>query len=902
MKFFGKVRQELLPAWFVARGEGFSVEVPAEPCDEEAEPAPGWALVAAQQDVVEAAARDAGWTGRDGFELLFVARHNVLGRRLVPPAAPAASARVEEASETRIGGWAEPAGDGSGPALLDVVVNGEFYQRLLADRRRDDLKLAGATEGSAGFETSLLLASSTDGEQIEIMDTRTGQPLDRPAPIRGLPGRRIDAARDHLAASIIRLRAAAVSIVVPVLSGEGLPAGFLEHLGRNTTHPARIILVLDPALDASSAARAAEFARDVPAEILAPSAPLDLGTAINLGLRAAGRDDAVLLMPCVHVGPRWLQRLLFAAHMGPDVASASAATGMPGRVPPGPPVGMPEGWRTDDLARLATHASGGIFPRIPAFGPACAYLRRDALDRIGDLDAETFADGDALSADWSMRCSYQGLTQVLDEGLLVLGTPGDRRDNAAESGPEQAVIDRRYGEFSGLLDRLAASPEQATAGHRFRLALRRAAAPPRPRCLFVISTQTGGTPQTNRDLMAALEDRYDPLLLQSDGRTLTLSRFSQGEVSLLARHELAVPIEPVPHRSPEYDDIVGEWMSGHAVELLHVRHLAWHGFGLVEAARRRGIPVVMSFHDFYLACPTVKLLDASLTHCAAVCTQGETDCRPELWRQDQFPFLRDRWVYNWREMAGPVLDACDVFVTTSPSARNLMVRAFPRLGQRDFRIIPHGRDFTGMDTEISTPHLAERPLRILIPGNLGRAKGAYLLRELLELDTEGLLEFHIAGNVDSSLKGARAVLHGPFEREELPGIVSRIRPHLAAILSIWPETYSHTLTEMWAMGVPVLAFDLGAPGDRIRTSGAGWLLSEVSAAAVHGLLLSIAGDGAGYVDRRQAAEAWRRGEGRRQNVRAMSDAYDALYQDAIARRRPFGPPAGAGAGISPPRR
>ena len=31
----------------------------------------------------------------------------------------------------------------------------------------------------------------------------------------------------------------------------------------------------------------------------------------------------------------------------------------------------------------------------------------------------------------------------------------------------------------------------------------------RPRVLFVVSTETGGTPQTNRDLMAALADRYD---------------------------------------------------------------------------------------------------------------------------------------------------------------------------------------------------------------------------------------------------------------------------------------------------------------------------------------------------------------------------------------------------------
>ena len=48
--------------------------------------------------------------------------------------------------------------------------------------------------------------------------------------------------------------------------------------------------------------------------------------------------------------------------------------------------------------------------------------------------------------------------------------------------------------------------------------------------------------------------------------------------------------------------------------------------------------------------------------------------------------------------------------------------------------------------------------------------------------------------------------------------------HLVCNLSIWPETYSYTLTETIACGVPVLSYDIGAVGERIKKYGFGWIL------------------------------------------------------------------------------
>jgi glycosyltransferase involved in cell wall biosynthesis len=49
--------------------------------------------------------------------------------------------------------------------------------------------------------------------------------------------------------------------------------------------------------------------------------------------------------------------------------------------------------------------------------------------------------------------------------------------------------------------------------------------------------------------------------------------------------------------------------------------------------------------------------------------------------------------------------------------------------------------------------------------------------------------------------------------------------------SIVPESYGLTISESWQAGAAVVAFDLGAQGERIRELGGGWLAPPGSGAA-----------------------------------------------------------------------
>ena len=540
-----------------------------------------------------------------------------------------------------------------------------------------------------------------------------------------------------------------------------------------------------------------------------------------------------------------------------------------------------------------TQAARAAYPEVPTGHGFCLYLRRDALDAVGVLDVEAFPRGYGEENDLCMRALRAGWQHVVDDRTYVQhrqsASFGAARAGLLREG--RARLDARFPEYKALIGVFQKDPRQLAMRWRVRHAFQ-GATPPRPRVLFVISTESGGTPQTNMDLMRGLEDRYEPWLLVCNGQLLTLQRLSEGVLQPVEQRSLDAPIQMAIHRSAQYDAIIAEWLLLHAIELLHIRHLAWHGLGLPEVARALGIPVVLSLHDFYIACPTIKLLDAEMRHCGGLCTQGAADCRAELWPAEQVPPLRNNFVHRWREMLRPALAACDAFVTTSAHARAVILASYPELDGRDFRVLAHGRSFDSFlapAPKAAAP--AEGVVRILVPGNISAAKGARLIEAMVALDQGQRVEFHILGDAGALRAAPGLVLHGRYTRDEFLDRVEALDVQFGAVLSIWPETYCHTLTELWAAGLPVFALDLGAVGERIRAQGGGWLFETREPAALLAAVLAAAAD-LDSVDRRlEELRAWQASEAAgARNIRAMARDYDLLYREVAHRRLAFADP------------
>ena len=148
-------------------------------------------------------------------------------------------------------------------------------------------------------------------------------------------------------------------------------------------------------------------------------------------------------------------------------------------------------------------------------------------------------------------------------------------------------------------------------------------------------------------------------------------------------------------------------------------------------------------------------------------------------------------------------------------------------------------------------------------------------RKLKELDCDDLIEFHFLGKTDENLRDI-GVHHGAYDRENFADLVREIQPSFAAVFSIWAETYSHTLTEAWGVGLPVLGSNLGAVGERIAKHGGGWVVETTDPAGTIALIRTIAtGNG---VYKKAVSEVERI---QFQTVQEMADSYRALYEEVL---------------------
>jgi glycosyltransferase involved in cell wall biosynthesis len=351
-----------------------------------------------------------------------------------------------------------------------------------------------------------------------------------------------------------------------------------------------------------------------------------------------------------------------------------------------------------------------------------------------------------------------------------------------------------------------------------------------------------------------------------------------------------------------------------SVALAHVHHLIGSGAELVHTLKDFRLPVVFSFHDFYTLCPTIQLIDDRGNFCGGQCTSGPGDCglAGNLFHANA-PRLKHQFVHEHRRRMVEALRRCDAFVAPSAATRQFMSDALPFLHDAQFHVIEHGRRMgprpplvngdgngssngnghgDGVPREpVAAPRAGER-VRVLCMGNLNRSKGTDLILRVMRLDAERgrRFEFHFLGlkepGFDPDALGG--VYHGAYERDRLPGLLRRIRPSLAMIASIWPETYCYTLTEAWALGLPVVASDLGAPAERLRKHGGGWLADPTDAGGWYQTMLDAIDTPGAYEEqaRRAAAMTIR-------SVEDMTAAYAALYERLL--RRPVTAGRGGGA-------
>ena len=133
---------------------------------------------------------------------------------------------------------------------------------------------------------------------------------------------------------------------------------------------------------------------------------------------------------------------------------------------------------------------------------------------------------------------------------------------------------------------------------------------------------------------------------------------------------------------------------------------------------------------------------------------------------------------------------------------------------------------------------------MLVPGRLVGGKGERLLEALLPLAPTGIEWCFAGGGVlaERFAAGTGGEAIPAYEPADLGGIVERFDPDIALLPSLLPESFGYVLSEMQALGVPTLAADRGAYGERIAADTHGLAAVAPNAAAFAAALAALASE------------------------------------------------------------
>lgn len=820
--------------------------------------------------------------------LLHYVVHGVHENRRIAIYGEGVEGRIEELTDTRISGWAVDRGQRGQVLTVRLLLNGEFFGELQTDRPRPDLDKSGISGGLGGFALDLPLHLMEPGVATVEIELPDGTRLYEELEIAERTGGRIG----HVPSILADASPDRVKVVVPIYNAPDDTRVCIERLRAHTPEHVEIILIDDCSPDPQIGDLLAALEGETRFRVLRNPQNLGFTRTVNRGFEEAGDADVIILNSDARVTPRWVEGMFAAATSRDKVATVTAMSDRAGAFS-APNIGndnpLPAGVDEETYARAFRRRSLRVYPEVPTGNGFCMYISREAIRELGPLDAAAFPRGYGEENDFCMRAMRAGWVNLIDDATYVFHDRSKSfgEEKNANMAAGRKVVDERYPEYKALIGTYQTSGAIAMARHRARLALGDCTDSKGvlPRALFVLATKTGGTPQTNADLMGALEESFECYVLRCDARELELSRYEGGEKTELRYLRLAEEIEPIRHVSSEYDQVVEAWISALDLDVVHIRHLGWHSLSLPRIAKRTGARVINSFHDFYALCPSLKLLDDKNVFCGGTCTAGDGPCKVELWRTPNLPPLKNAWVHYWRSRMEQALAHCDQFVTTSHSARDRILEGMPSLPPEKFHVIPHGRDFKRFESLQHLPN-GDGPVRILVPGNIDKAKGLELISSLLELDRLGSFEFHILGGVHlSALQGkkpARMKLHGRYDRGDFASKVRAIAPHFGIVFSIWDETYCHTLTEMWSVGLPVAVLDYPTLRRRVEDCGGGWVIENQSPQAVLDRLSRIASDREELMAKGQAVIRWQARRGTAQSCRQMASRYLDVYRGSNA--------------------
>lgn len=553
---------------------------------------------------------------------------------------------------------------------------------------------------------------------------------------------------------------------------------------------------------------------------------------VNKGMLLS-ESDVILLNSDTEVTKNWIEKITACAYSNEYIATVTPLTNN-GTIASVPNFGidneLPKNMSLDEYSQMIENISAHRYPQLTTGNGFCLFIKRSVIDEIGVFDDETFGKGYGEENDFCYRALDYGYSHVLCDDTFIYhkGTQSFKKENltasrAALIDKHMALLKAKYPLYVNKTDLfLAINPlKDIQENIDLNIALYK-----KKKILYLVNewetdmVMTGGTSLHLKDIILANnKNNIASLVLAPD--KFDLSRFklylyTDSYAREIANYKTDInQYSQIAYTNNCCIKMLENIFESFKIDILHVHHFLFQSFDAIDIAKKYNIYSVVTLHDLYMICPSINKVYKD-KYCEYDSSSNCKDCLKKRYG------LGNDIIENWQKTCKNVLSKFDLRIVPSENTQKLFKAVYPEL---DFEVVEHGVEVS--DVSDIKPVKANGCFNVAFVGAMAIHKGGNILKELKNKNVGKDIKIHLFGKSEIPAlykNNANYINHGPYSRGELPKLLIENGIDLVCIFATWPETYSYTLTECYMAHIPVLTFDLGAVGDRVKKDSLGWTI------------------------------------------------------------------------------
>jgi len=614
-----------------------------------------------------------------------------------------------------------------------------------------------------------------------------------------------------------------IDIIIPVYNGKEYLIPLFESIIKNTSMPYRL-LVCD---DKSSDTEVLPLLKSIKENHLSSNFVL-LENEINLGfiktvnkLAKLAENHFVLLNTDTEVPPYWIERLMYPIFEMDNIASTTPFTNagsicsFPNYLEDNP---IFENMSVEEIDKQFQYVNfEKTTIEIPTGVGFCMGVNKNLVDKIGMFD-EIFGKGYCEENDWCQRAIEEGYKSLHVPNLFVYHKHG----GSFHSDEKQQLINKnlqtlnkKHPSYAEQVDSLIAKNELSLL--RNILAYRIQNSQNYSVLIFDHNLSGGAHDYITEDITERVNSSQTICLIRYD-----FNGTKQYIIELITRTEQLI------FNTKSLDEI-SRLIQGIRSDEIFINSLVMYPDinGIVslicDIKKRSSLKVIVPIHDFFSLCPSYTLLDETMKYCN-IPTNFERCDKCLIKNKGEFKiFEKELDIRHWRKSWNELFEFTDEILCFSNSSKDIFIKAYPNF-QNQIKVVPH--DISGRYSKIYTPNEQNSQIRIGILGGINEAKGALVIKHLVEHIEKNNLNAKVIliGQISIPITSPCFEVSGKYDKTKLPEIVKEKNITQFLIPSIWPETFSYTTDEIMQMGYPLIVFNLGAPAERVKNYSLGTVI------------------------------------------------------------------------------